>query len=375
MPHGVLSFCLCLCSWLIVFTGCYDELPELPTTPSVEVMDRDQGMEIEQLDRGPMMTDIDQGPPPPDMTPTETCNEGEIRLKAECGYLRCYRGEWSEPTSPLETCNNHDDDCDNQVDENFGIGEMCSVQSEDAMCSLQGVFACDTEREEAICMALPNQQSDEVCDGLDNDCDGQVDEGFPSTPICCTESLHCPPGSLCTDGVCDGVMEPNPTNPGEMMTPTTGDGTCASPIPMNTFGIYAIEQDRTDNALNTLSCTGDETSDLIIFAGTLLGNEVVFTFTPTQTQRVRLGGELSAFDSVIYVRTNCLNEASQMMCDESTNAIIGGMNSHAEVSFEAIAGQTYYVILDTTLNIVELLEAAEGQEIIDLPFVITYFAE
>jgi hypothetical protein len=379
MHQVVFSFCLCLCSCLIL-SGCDDELPELPTTPNIDIMNQDQGMLIEQLDQGPMMMMIDQmipPPPPLDMDLTETCTEGEIRLKESCGYLRCYQGEWSDPASPLETCNNHDDDCDNQVDENFGIGEMCSIQSDDGMCYQQGVFTCDLEREEALCMATPNQQSDEICDGLDNDCDGQVDEGFPNTPICCTESLHCPPGSLCTEGTCDGTSGSNPTNPTNPgMTPTTGNGTCASPIPMNTFGVYSIEQDRTTNTLSTLSCTEgmNNLADILIGAGTLIGSEVVFSFTATQTQRVRLGGELSAFDSVVYVRTTCTSEATQLMCDESTTGLLGDA-SHAEVVFEAVEGQTYYVILDTTLNIVELLEASEGQELIDFPFVITYFAE
>ena len=372
-----LSYIYITLSFLVVLGGCDDELPSLPPPPGELVVQRDMAMMIELADQGPMMVEPDQNIPVVDMmSPVdERCNEGEIRLKADCGYLRCYQGVWSEPASPLETCNNHDDDCDNQVDENFGIGEMCSVQSEDGVCYQPGTFACDLEREEAVCLPLPNQSTDEICDGIDNDCDGNVDEGFPATPICCTESLHCPPGSLCMDGTCDGVVGEPPMTPGETITPTTGDGTCNAPIPMNAFGIYSIEHARTANNQNAFACTGNSDSDLVIWGGTLLGNEAVFSFTPTQTQRVRLGAEFSAFDSVIYVRTSCANDASQLICNESTNEIIGGMNSHAEVVFEAQANQTYYVTLDTTFNLVEVLESLEGQEILDIPFVLTYFPE
>ena len=117
------SFCLCLFGWLIL-SGCDDELPNLPSSPTIDIMQQDQGMMIEQLDEGPMMTMLDQTvPTSTDMNSAMPCTEGAVQLKDDCGYLRCYQGRWSEPSSPLETCNNHDDDCDNQVDENFGIGE------------------------------------------------------------------------------------------------------------------------------------------------------------------------------------------------------------------------------------------------------------
>ena len=73
-----------------------------------------------------------------------------------------------------EECNGADDDCDGDVDEETG-GEDCLVFSPFGACPgtqecVEGALACAGEEPVA-----------EVCDGADNDCDGQVDEGFTDT--------------------------------------------------------------------------------------------------------------------------------------------------------------------------------------------------
>jgi len=84
-----------------------------------------------------------------------------------------------EPFNPLvnpdmeEVCNGFDDDCDSAVDEDFGLTAcgkgVCTHAVENCF---GGVLQVCDEWEGA---------SEEICDGLDNDCDGWVDEELGET--------------------------------------------------------------------------------------------------------------------------------------------------------------------------------------------------
>ena len=107
-----------------------------------------------------------------------------------------------------EICNGRDDDCDDLIDEEPGPGEPALCDETGTLCAgptttctpapeeiapwdhvcapghyecLEGAIAC-------VDYVLPEE---EVCDGLDNDCDGQVDDGD-----------LCDPGSICYRGEC-----------------------------------------------------------------------------------------------------------------------------------------------------------------------------
>ena len=73
-----------------------------------------------------------------------------------------------------EVCNGLDDDCDELVDEGTG-GADCLVENEWGTCS--GKTKCVGGETECTAPA----PEPEACDGLDNNCDGETDEKYPDT--------------------------------------------------------------------------------------------------------------------------------------------------------------------------------------------------
>jgi hypothetical protein len=89
-----------------------------------------------------------------------------------------------------EVCNGIDDDCDLLIDEDglwANKGESCSVGVGE--CEANGVYICNDSDPSGptICSAVAGSPTEEICDdGLDNDCDGVVDEE------------NCVPEDVCT---------------------------------------------------------------------------------------------------------------------------------------------------------------------------------
>ena len=113
------------------------------------------------------------------------CGTGEIGACAS-GIEACENGALvcvGEITPVDEVCDGEDNDCDGQADEELGSEPTsCGL----GVCATTGVEACVDGQPSDSCEPLqPLGPDDPTCDGIDDDCDGVSDDDFPSTTTQC----------------------------------------------------------------------------------------------------------------------------------------------------------------------------------------------
>jgi hypothetical protein len=147
---------------------------------------------------------------------------GESLGACQIGTQRCEDGRWGQCEGDIvpeaEVCDSEDNDCDGDIDEGCecepGATRRCSAGA--GACS-EGLQTCSRGSWDA-CVPL-TEPSNELCDDVDNDCDGDVDEGFDLSEPCgiggCPQSRICSEDGLSSECVddsrlfaperCDGV--------------------------------------------------------------------------------------------------------------------------------------------------------------------------
>ncbi|MCX7958517.1 MAG: MopE-related protein, partial [Deltaproteobacteria bacterium] len=87
----------------------------------------------------------------------------------------CNATEYGPNYSASELCDDLDNNCDGNTDESFtNKGQSCSAGIGE--CKRNGVFVCKSDKSGTECNVTPGQPATEVCDNKDNNCDGQTDE-------------------------------------------------------------------------------------------------------------------------------------------------------------------------------------------------------
>jgi hypothetical protein len=127
---------------------------------------------------------------------SRTCRTG-----CGSGVEVCMRGVWGACTAPqptAEVCNGVDDDCNGIIDDRVATRPCMSRCGAGTEQCVGGAFVCNAP-----------QPRPEVCDGADNNCDGMVDNGVPPGGPCGTTQGVCRAGTFqCRMGryVCEGAV-------------------------------------------------------------------------------------------------------------------------------------------------------------------------
>ncbi len=138
----------------------------------------------------------------------DASREGEVRpcVRSDDGGRRCVGEETCDPAVGWvgcdaqvpadETCNGIDDDCNGAVDDSLPR-RACEATAEGFEGTCAGVAVCEGEAG-FVCNAQPPVE--EACDLLDNDCDGSTDEDFTDDQGRYTTPEHCGAcGNDCTE--------------------------------------------------------------------------------------------------------------------------------------------------------------------------------
>ncbi len=143
------------------------------------------------------------------------CSTGQAGVCA-AGTTSCSGGALScvRNTAPsAEICDGLDNNCAGGVDEGFSIGTVCTNTSASGVCRPGTTQCISTSATACVSNVLPGTRS-ETCNGDDDDCDGSTDEGNPGGGAVCStgQAGVCGPGTTsCTSGAVQCVRNVAPS--------------------------------------------------------------------------------------------------------------------------------------------------------------------
>ena len=144
----------------------------------------------------------------------------------------CDDGDASIAPGEAELCNGVDEDCDGSTDEDFDADEDGWFDGSNPGCAATYVGATDCDDADAAIAPL----TEEICDGIDQDCDLEIDEEFDEdgdgVTTCagdCNDdeaAIYPGAGEICGNGIdddCDGLTDVDQDSDGDGVTTCGGD--------------------------------------------------------------------------------------------------------------------------------------------------------